>query len=79
MSAITERETPHGYWWRYSHSDGEPADTLTAVIMIAREVAASEARRRGKTYVVARGRPAAPTPSMSSRATILTRAMPRST
>ncbi len=51
---ITERETPHGYWWRYSHADGEPADTLTAVIMIAGEVAATEARRRGKTYMVAR-------------------------
>jgi hypothetical protein len=51
---ITVRETPHGYWWRYSHSDDEPADTLTAAIMIAGEVAAEEARRRGKTYLVAR-------------------------
>jgi hypothetical protein len=51
---ITERETPHGYWWRYSHSVGEPADTLTAAIMIAGEVAATEARRRGKTYLMAR-------------------------
>ena len=53
-SCITERETPHGYWWRYSHSDDEPADTLTAAIMVASDVAATEARRRGKTYVVAR-------------------------
>jgi hypothetical protein len=45
---ITERETPHGYWWRYSHSNDEPADTLTAAIMIAGDVAATEARRRGK-------------------------------
>jgi hypothetical protein len=51
---ITERETPHGYWWRYAHSADEPDDTLTAAIMIAGEVAATEARRRGKTYVVAR-------------------------
>ena len=51
---ITERETPHGYWWRYSHSDDEPADTLTAAIMVAGDVAAMEARRRGKTYLVAR-------------------------
>jgi hypothetical protein len=51
---ITERETLHGYWWRYAHSADEPADTLTAAIMIAGEVAATEARRRGKTYLVAR-------------------------
>jgi hypothetical protein len=51
---ITERETPHGYWWRYAHSDDEPQDTLTAAITIAGDVAATEARRRGKTYYVAR-------------------------
>jgi hypothetical protein len=51
---ITERETPHGYWWRYTHSSDEPRDTLTAAIMVAGDVAAEEARRRGKTYVVAR-------------------------
>jgi hypothetical protein len=51
---ITARETPHGYWWCYSHSHDEPADTLTAAIMIAGKVAATEARRRGKTYLVAR-------------------------
>jgi hypothetical protein len=56
---ITERETPDGYWWRYRHSEDEPEDTLTAAIMIAGEVAAEEARRRGKTYVVA----SAPQPS----------------
>jgi hypothetical protein len=50
---ITERETPFGYWWRYTHSRDEPQDTLTAVIMIAGEVAATEARKRGKTYYVA--------------------------
>jgi hypothetical protein len=51
---ITERETPHGYWWRYRHSDEESRDTLLAAIMIAGDVAATEARKRGKTYYVAR-------------------------
>jgi hypothetical protein len=50
---ITERQTAHGYWWRYTHSDGEPRDTLTMAIMIAADVAAEEARKSGKTYVVA--------------------------
>ena len=50
---ITERETPHGYWWRYAHSEGEPDDTLKAAIRVAGEVAATEARKRGKTYCVA--------------------------
>ena len=47
---IAERETPHGYWWRYRHGDGEPGDMLEAAIMIAGEIAATEARKRGKTY-----------------------------
>ena len=50
---ITERETPFGYWWRYTHSQDEPDDTLTAAIMVAGQVAAEEARKRGKTYLVA--------------------------
>jgi hypothetical protein len=50
---ITERETPHGYWWRYAHSQDEPDDTLKAAIRVAGEVAATEARKRGKTYYVA--------------------------
>jgi hypothetical protein len=57
---ITERETAHGYWWRYRHSGGEPQDTLTAAIMIAGEVAATEARGRGKTYLVASASAPAP-------------------
>ena len=36
---ITEFMTPHGYWWRYRHSPGEPQQTLDAAIMIAGEVA----------------------------------------
>ena len=51
---VTERETPHGYWWRYQHSAGEPEVTLTTAIMVAGDVAATEARVRGKTYCVAR-------------------------
>ena len=51
---ITARETPHGYWWRYQHSKNEPQVTLEAAIMVAGEVAATEARIRGKTYYVAR-------------------------
>ena len=51
---ITAGETPHGYWWRYRHSDNEPQETLEAAIMIAGDVAAMEARKRGKTYYVAR-------------------------
>jgi hypothetical protein len=50
---ITERETPYGYWWRYAHAQGEPDDTLKAATMIAVNVAREEARRRGKTYLVA--------------------------
>ena len=50
---ITERETPHGYWWRYTHSRNEPRDTLTAAIIVAGEIAAEEARKRGKTYLLA--------------------------
>jgi hypothetical protein len=51
---ITERHTEHGYWWRYRHSDGEARETMRAAIMIAGGVAATEARKSDKTYVVAR-------------------------
>jgi hypothetical protein len=50
---ITERDTQYGYWWRYTHSDNEPLATLEAAIMVAGDVAAEEARKRGKTYFVA--------------------------
>ncbi|HKM69290.1 MAG TPA: hypothetical protein VJX94_04295 [Stellaceae bacterium] len=53
LDCITERTDEHGYWWRYQHSNDEPRDTLTAAITIAGEVAANEARKSGKTYVVA--------------------------
>jgi hypothetical protein len=50
---ITECHTAHGYWWRFTHSNDEPQATLTAAIMIAGDVAATEARKSGKTYLVA--------------------------
>jgi len=53
INCITERRSADGYYWRYTHSPGEPQDTLTAAIMMAVEVAAEEARNAGKTYVVA--------------------------
>src|SRR5271156_1875823 len=54
VDCITESGTPYGYWWRSQHSPGEPEVTLTAVIMIAGEVAIPEARQRAKTHCVAR-------------------------
>jgi hypothetical protein len=52
-NCITEREDTQGYWWCYRHSPSEPAETLEMAIRIAGEVAATEARKRGKTYIVA--------------------------
>jgi hypothetical protein len=60
-SCITERRNAHGYYWRYSHSPGEPDETLTMAIRVADEVAADEARKSGKTYVVA----STPQPSLA--------------
>jgi hypothetical protein len=54
LDCITERTDEHGFWWRYEHAEGDPRDTLLAAIMIAGNVAAAEARRNGKTHVVAR-------------------------
>jgi hypothetical protein len=53
LDCITERTDEHGYWWRYQHSADEAHDTLTAAIRVAADVAAEEARRSGKPYVVA--------------------------
>ena len=52
-NCITEREDAQGYWWCYRHSPSEPAETFEMAIRVAGEVAAAEARRRGKTYIVA--------------------------
>jgi hypothetical protein len=51
-ACITERQTDYGYWWRYTHSAGEPEDTWLAATGIAASVAAEEARKSGKTYLV---------------------------
>ena len=51
--SVTERHTAFGTWWRYTHAQDEPDDTLKAAIRVAGEVAATEARKRGKTYLVA--------------------------
>jgi hypothetical protein len=50
---IGERETPYGYWWRYTHFQDEPDDTLKAAAMIAVNVARDKARKDGRTYLVA--------------------------
>jgi hypothetical protein len=50
---ITERQTEHGYWARYQHSHDEPHVTLEAAIMVAGDIAAKEARKSGKNFVVA--------------------------
>jgi hypothetical protein len=52
-NCISEKTDKHGYWWRYEHKHGEPSETLDMAIRVAGEVAASEARKRGKSYVVA--------------------------
>ena len=69
-SCISERRDANGYYWRYTHSPDEPHDTLTAAIMIAAEVAAEEARKYGRTYVVGS------TPSPSAAVFVLARDHP---
>jgi hypothetical protein len=59
-SCITERQTPHGYWWRYKHSKGESEDTWEAATGIAVSIAAKRAAEDGKTYVVALSLPHSP-------------------
>jgi len=52
-NCISEKTDRHGYWWRYEHPKSEPAETLDMAIRVAGEVAADEARKHGKSYVVA--------------------------
>lgn len=47
---ITKHTTEHGYYFRYDHPRGEPPETLSAAIIMAKEVAADQARKEGKTY-----------------------------
>jgi hypothetical protein len=67
---ITERRDAHGYYWRYTHSPGEPEETLDMAITIATMVAGTETKRSGKTYVVAS------TPQPSPAVYVLPRAHP---
>jgi hypothetical protein len=43
----------HGFVFTYEHSDDEPHETLLAATAIAMNVAAEQAVKEGKTYVVA--------------------------
>jgi hypothetical protein len=48
-NCISERQTPFGLWWRYTHNSNEPSITLVAAVRVAASVATDEARKRGKT------------------------------
>ena len=52
-NCISEQRDDYGYVWSYAHTPDEPHDTLVAATMIAGDVAAVEAAKDGKTYVVA--------------------------
>jgi hypothetical protein len=52
-NCITEGDTPHGYWWRYRHPRGQPAVEIETAICVAFQIADAEARKTGKTYLVA--------------------------
>jgi hypothetical protein len=43
LDCFTEWETPHGYCWRYTHSDDEQKDRLTAAITVVRTLAIPKA------------------------------------
>src|ERR1700749_4977978 len=51
--SVTERHTAFGYWWRYSYAGDGPDPNLVGAIRIAAFVAEQEARKNGKTYLVA--------------------------
>jgi hypothetical protein len=51
--SVTERHTAFGYWWRYAYAGGGPDTNLVGAIRIAALVAEQEARKDGKTYLVA--------------------------
>jgi hypothetical protein len=52
---IAEQQTEHGFWWRYTPSKDEPGQNLVIALKAAAAVAAEQARKSGKTYVVAMG------------------------
>ena len=53
LNCITERASAHGLWWCYRHPENEPDGALTTAIDMARVVAAQEALKSGRTYLVA--------------------------
>jgi hypothetical protein len=52
-NCIAERHTPHGYWWRYQHPRDQPSAEIESAICIAFQLADAEARKTGKTHLVA--------------------------
>jgi hypothetical protein len=52
-NSVTERHTAFGTWWRYAHSGDGPHPNLVGAIKIAAFGAEQEARKDGKTYLVA--------------------------
>jgi hypothetical protein len=58
---ITERNTGHGYWWRFIPSEKEPGTKLIPVLRTAAARAAEESRESGKTTIVASAVKPAPT------------------
>jgi hypothetical protein len=50
---IIERRDANGYYWRFQDSPGEPLATSVAAVRVAATVAQDEARKSGKTYLVA--------------------------
>jgi hypothetical protein len=51
--SVTERHMSFGYWWRYAYAGDGPDANLVGAIKIAAFVAEQEARKDGKTYLVA--------------------------
>ncbi|MGA8755579.1 MAG: hypothetical protein WB611_04500 [Stellaceae bacterium] len=53
LNGVIERHTAFGYWWRYTYAGDGPDTNLVGAIKIAAFVAEQEARKDGKTYLVA--------------------------
>ena len=59
-NCMKERETADGYWWCYQHAADKPDEAMIVAMRKAGEVAAEQARKRGKTYLVASTRQPSP-------------------
>jgi hypothetical protein len=53
VDGVTERHTAFGYRWRYTPFGDGPDTNLVGAIKIAAFIAEQEARKDGKTYLVA--------------------------